>query len=144
MRWTEDDGAVAVDAIETARRRAACAANGCEECEPVPDDDPQRFHRDEGKPRWTLVPVRAMRSVLDVFDFGARKYGARTYLDVPDAIPRYAESLFRHVEHVKEALQDEGAAGILARDAESGLPHLAHAVTDGVILLDLAIAERLA
>src|SRR5690606_3210023 len=104
------------------RRRGGRGVEGS-----MSDDDGQRFHRDIGKPRWSLVPVRALRSVLAVMEFGAAKYGARTYLTVPDAIPRYAESLFRHVEAVKEAMQEHGAAGVMALDDESGLPHLAHA-----------------
>lgn len=104
-------------------------------------DDGQRYHHDAGKPRWSLVPVRAMRAVLNVFEFGARKYAARSYLQVPNARARYLESLARHVADVVEAVQERGPDALLTLDDESGMPHLAHAVCDGLILLDLASHE---
>lgn len=106
------------------------------------NDPDQRYHRDAGKPRWSLVPVRAMRAVLDVFEFGARKYAARSYLDVPNARERYVESLARHVADVVQAVQERGPDALLAPDDESGMPHLAHAGCDVLILLDLALQER--
>lgn len=105
-------------------------------------DDPYRYHDDAAKPRWTLVPVRAMRSVLAVLEYGARKYAARSYLRVPDARARYLESLLRHTAAVQEAVQEGGVDALLAPDAESGLPHLAHLATDAIILLDLAATAR--
>ena len=100
--------------------------------------DNQRYHRDGGKLRWSLVPVRAMRLVLTVFEFGARKYGARTYLQVPNARERYLESLYRHIEDVKEGVQSGGVSQLLCLDEESSMPHLAHAACDILILLDLS------
>jgi hypothetical protein len=107
--------------------------------ESVPD---QSFHRDAGKPRWSLVPVRAMRSVLAVLEFGARKYAARSYLRVPHARERYTESLMRHAMAVLEAVQERGADGVTVADEETGEPHLAHLACDALILLDLAAQER--
>lgn len=102
----------------------------------------QTFHKDAGKPRWSLIPVRALRTVLAVLEFGARvKYAPRSYLTVPQARERYTESLMRHAMDVLEAVQERGAEGAMVPDAETGLPHVAHLVCDGLILLDLAAEE---
>lgn len=101
----------------------------------------QTFHKDAGKPRWSLIPVRALRTVLAVLEFGSRKYAARSYLTVPQARERYTESLMRHAMDVLEAVQERGAEGVMVADAETGLPHVAHLVCDGLILLDLAAEE---
>lgn len=73
---------------------------------------------DSGKRRWSLVPWSPMGLVVDVLEFGARKYAVNNWQKVPDAKQRYVDAAARH---------------IIARltgellDTESGLPHLAHA-----------------
>lgn len=73
---------------------------------------------DAHKPRHSLLPVGSVASIIDVLEFGARKYGADNWQSVPDARTRYYDAAMRHL----------GAWwGGERLDAESGLPHLAHA-----------------
>lgn len=73
---------------------------------------------DQGKRRWTLLPLEALESVVDVLEFGARKYAPGQWQRVPNARARYIDAAFRHL--VAAAKGDD-------EDPESGLPHLAHA-----------------
>lgn len=41
------------------------------------------------KPRWDLLPMNAMFSVVDVLTHGAKKYGAENWRGVKDARRRY-------------------------------------------------------
>ncbi len=85
---------------------------------------------DNGKRRWTLVPWRAMGLVADVLGHGALKYSADNWKKVlPDhcGADRYLDATFRHL--VAYARGEEA-------DPDSGLPHLAHAVTNLLFLLE--------
>ena len=81
---------------------------------------------DAGKPRMSLMPMRALWLIVDVLEYGARKYRAHGWRDVPNARERYYDATHRHLarwwsgEHV---------------DKESGLPHLAHAACSVIFLL---------
>jgi hypothetical protein len=101
-----------------------------------------RYHADAGKPRWTLLPSGSLRQVLAVFEYGARKYEARSWRQVPDGRERYTESLLRHAMDLHAAVEDGGPEALLSADHESGLPILAHLIADGLILLDLARVQR--
>jgi hypothetical protein len=73
---------------------------------------------DAGKPRWSLLPAGAIRSVVDVLEHGARTYSVDNWQTVPDARRRYYDAAMRHIESWWSGEK---------WDAESGLPHLAHA-----------------
>ena len=75
---------------------------------------------DCGKARWDLVPWREMEEVVHVLGFGADKYGADNWKHVPGARERYFAAAMRHLVAWKQGEE---------LDAESGLPHLAHATT---------------
>lgn len=83
---------------------------------------------DAGKAPWHLVPWGAVGEVVAVLDFGARKYGPNTWQDVSRARARYFAATQRHL------LAWWGGED---RDAESGLPHLAHAACSVLFLLAL-------
>jgi len=74
---------------------------------------------DEGKPDWTLLPWRALRSVVSVLDFGALKYAPDAWKKVPDAKHRYLAAAFRHLTAYAEGQ---------THDEESGLHHLSHCI----------------
>jgi len=78
----------------------------------------QGIKHDAGKRRFSLLPWGPVSSVVDVLEFGARKYAVDNWQRVPDAESRYANATMRHVV---ARLQGE------RNDPESGLPHLAHA-----------------
>ena len=75
--------------------------------------------QDQGKERWSLIPAGTIKQVLSVLEFGAVRYEVDNWMHVPDARRRYYDAMMRHVE-----------AWWLGevKDADSGLPHLAHAV----------------
>jgi len=74
---------------------------------------------DSAKRRYSLLPKGAVNSVVDVLEFGSKKYADNNWQKVPDAKTRYYDAAMRHL--------DAWLNGDL-KDAETGLPHLAHAI----------------
>ena len=107
------------------------------------DGDP-RFARkaDAGKADWTLIPQAALRMMLAAFAYGALKYAARSWREVPDARERYLRSMLRHAQAIAEAVERDGIGALLEADEESALPHLAHLAACCLILIDLALRAR--
>lgn len=81
---------------------------------------------DAGKPRWSLLPWRALAQVVDVLEYGAQKYAVGNWKAVPDAEARYFDAAMRHL--IARAQGER-------LDPESGLPHLAHACANMLFLL---------
>ena len=81
---------------------------------------------DDGKRRWSLLPWGALSIVVDVLESGSKKYGDWNWQTVEPFEKRYGDALLRHVvAHVSgETL-----------DADTGLPHLAHACCCCLFLL---------
>lgn len=73
---------------------------------------------DQAKPRFSLIPHTALWQVVEVLEFGAGKYGADNWRNVPNARERYFNACHRHLSL--------WWAGEMVDD-ESGLSHLAHA-----------------
>lgn len=94
---------------------------------------PTGVKRDGGKPRWSLLPWRGLAAVVDVLEFGARKYAPGNWRKVPDARQRYTDALLRHVV---------AYAGGETHDPESSLHHLAHAGCCVLFLLEFEAADR--
>lgn len=84
---------------------------------------------DAGKPRWDLLPYDAMGDVAAVMTHGADKYGASNWTKGL-AWGRLLAATMRHLS--AWALGTD-------RDADSGLPHLAHA---GACILMLGALVR--
>jgi len=74
---------------------------------------------DSQKVRYTLMPEGVIQGVLEVLEFGAKKYDVDNWQKVPDGEVRYMNAAWRHF--------DAHARGELT-DPESGLPHLDHAI----------------
>lgn len=82
---------------------------------------------DSFKSRLDLLPVDALELVGFVLRHGAKKYRANGWVDCKDPT-RYVRPILSHTfQHLKGNYTDK----------ESGLLHLAHAVTSGLIALDL-------
>ncbi len=73
---------------------------------------------DQGKPDFTLVPAAALEDIVRALTYGANKYGADNWRRVKGGRARYFAALMRH---------GWAYARGESHDAESGLPHLAHA-----------------
>lgn len=89
---------------------------------------------DSGKPRPDLLPPNATLEVSRVLAFGAAKYGASNWnqAELEDGRARYVAAAMRHVLAYQCGEQI---------DDESGLNHLAHAVTSLLFVLERDIVE---
>lgn len=74
---------------------------------------------DVGKRRYSLLPREAHNAVVDVLEFGAKKYAPGNWRNVPELHDRYYDAALRHIDAYR------GGETI---DPESELPHLAHAL----------------
>jgi len=88
---------------------------------------------DAEKARYDLLPWRAVHEVVRVLTFGAGKYGPNNWRKVKHARDRYFAAVHRHLQAWEVGERD---------DAESGLHHLAHAVTNILFLLTLELLPR--
>lgn len=75
--------------------------------------------KDTGKPRFSLLPLVELSEVVDVLEFGAKKYSPDNWKLVPLSEDRYFDAAIRHILAFRlgEKL-----------DNESGKSHLAHAL----------------
>lgn len=80
---------------------------------------------DGGKSRLDLLDPYFIEDLGKVLAFGAEKYDANSWQNVPNAIGRYRAALLRHcMALLKEELVDE----------ESGLQHTAHIAANAMFL----------
>lgn len=90
---------------------------------------------DGGKPRWFMLMMycaKALAGIMQVLEFGAKKYSPGSWQAVPDGELRYKDALYRHLHEVEK--------GDLY-DAESGLLHYDHIATNAMFLSQLKHAE---
>jgi len=73
---------------------------------------------DQKKPRFSLLPLDTLQSVIRVMELGAAKYGADNWHKCTEP-KRYYDAAMRHIL---------AFAGGEAMDDESGESHLAHAI----------------
>lgn len=85
---------------------------------------------DTGKPRFDLMPWCAVALVIDVLTLGTAKYSPRGWMTAPNAYRLYYAAALRHLWARAKGEK---------LDAESGLPHLAHAACNLLILCELEL-----
>lgn len=89
---------------------------------------------DVGKVMWHLFPPNSMEHVAKVFTFGAQKYGEYNYAAGGGLVhSRLYSAAQRH-------LQQHWAGCTI--DEESGLPHLAHAVANLLMIMGSGVDDR--
>jgi hypothetical protein len=91
---------------------------------------------DKGKIRAGLVLqdfANALKEVSKVSTFGAQKYAAHSWLNVPDAKERYLDAGARHYL--------EFLAG-REKDGETGFLHLAHFAWNVLAVLELELRDE--
>lgn len=88
---------------------------------------------DGSKTRYDLVPPSSVRALADVLTYGARKYKPDNWRKV-DEPAKYIAAAMRHFEAYRQGEEF---------DVESGLPHLAHAMTNIAFLLELEYVPEL-
>jgi len=94
------------------------------------------FKFDQGKDEWHLLlsgkgMIRALRGVVGILMFGAKKYAAHSWREVEDNERRYLDGLFRHYSAIMEE-------GLQAVDEESGKLHIDHLNCNGLFLGEIA------
>lgn len=95
-------------------------------------ETPSKVKDDKGKLRLDLLPWDALEEVGKILTYGIKKYPHPEenwkVNSTKEDIPRYEAALLRHMsKHMQGELLDE----------ESGLPHIAHAVTNGLFIISL-------
>lgn len=95
---------------------------------------------DAGKDQWGLLlsgrgMIRALRGVVNILMFGAKKYAAHSWREVEDNERRYLDGLMRHYAAIMEE-------GLQAVDAESGMLHIDHLNCNGLFLGEIARIDR--
>lgn len=106
----------------------------------------QKFKADAGKAMPDLLeggfPV-ALRLVQATLEYGAKKYEAHSWREVPDALARYNRAGRRHrQERDLDASPKDGFFAVLESfDAESGLPHIAHEIFNLLCMIELEYQE---
>ncbi len=86
---------------------------------------------DQGKPRWDLIPVYPLEQVARVLTFGAKKYDAENW--------RKGLQFKRTIGSIKRHLADFEVRKDI--DDDSGLHHLAHLITDAMMLLEHTVTH---
>lgn len=86
---------------------------------------------DDGKMRFSLLlegMPRGLARVVEILEYGAKKYAPHNWKKVENGLERYKEALERHVV---------SREGILGVDPESGLRHVAHVACNALFLLEI-------
>ena len=106
----------------------------------------QMFKADAGKAMPDLLEMgfpRALRLVQATLEYGAQKYVAHSWRNVPDAMRRYNSAGRRHrQDRDMVADPEQGFYAVLeACDAESGIPHIAHEIFNLLCMIELDLQE---
>lgn len=93
------------------------------------NSDPNQvgIKHDQNKPKFSLIPQRALEFVARVVTFGAKKYGPRNWVKTENLSERYTDAAMRHINAYLQGAPN---------DLETGLPHLAHAVTSLMFVIE--------
>ena len=88
---------------------------------------------DEGKPQFSLIKPDALMEMVAVLTYGAKKYSPDNWKMLENARQRYFDAANRHL------WQWYGGE---ERDPESGLHHLAHAMSSLMFLIQMDMDEE--
>lgn len=88
---------------------------------------------DGGKLRWDLLPLDVVEKLVEIYEFGANKYGENNWRTIENGYKRCRAALFRHL-----TAYDKGEHV----DQESGKSHLAHAAWNALSMVYFAEREK--
>lgn len=88
---------------------------------------------DGGKLRWDLLPLDVVEKLVEIYEFGASKYGENNWRTIENGYKRCRAAMFRHL-----TAYDKGEH----TDPESGKSHLAHAAWNALSMVYFAERER--
>lgn len=88
---------------------------------------------DLGKARWDLLPLEAVAKIVEIYTYGAAKYGPNNWQKLDDFENRYYAAMMRHLEaHRRGEMYDK----------ESGFLHLAHVGWGAIALIWKALKNE--
>ena len=85
----------------------------------------QGYKDDSSKIRYSLLPVGTVNQVVQVLEFGSKKYADNNWQKVPNARTRYYDAAMRHIDAWWNGELIDSDKG---DQKGSHLPHLAHAI----------------
>lgn len=88
-------------------------------------EEPPSDKHDAGKPRWSLLPTDVLWGIVDVLEYGAKKYEVGGWMNTDQPITRYKDAMARHWKAIEEGEE---------LDLESGLPHVYHFACNALFL----------
>lgn len=88
---------------------------------------------DQGKLPYDIVPWDAVEKIIEIMQYGAKKYGKNNWQNLPDFNDRYFAALERHIIAWRKGEK---------LDSESGLSHLAHAGCNALFLIWKSLQEE--
>ena len=95
----------------------------------------EKAKNDEGKPKFSLVPPRALRAVAEALTYGEQKYPGNDFRKVENGYARYNDASRRHQNAYDcDELVDE----------ESGILHLAHEIVNKLFMLEILLLTLVA
>ena len=134
-RWIDKDLVTGVEQrrIDVTKQTGASAVVGLQYNPCIGVQSAAGVKYDNGKPQWSLLPFRALKEVVEVLTYGAKKYAPDNWKKVPDARRRYIDAGFRHFTAY--------ATGE-THDPETGKHHLAHAICCLLYLVAFDLGEH--
>lgn len=108
------------------------------------DTESQKFKADASKAMPDLFELgfaNAIRLAQATKEYGAQKYEAHSWRNVPNGLERYTRACARHRQERQRDWRQMGLAGSIVNsaDTESGLPHIAHEIFNLMAMLELAL-----
>ena len=89
---------------------------------------------DKEKLKWHLLPLSLIKPVVEIFNYGYRKYNQEgSWSKLEDGYKRYYNAFFRHLE-----AHESGQF----RDPESGYPHIQHCAWNALAMMYFALKEK--
>ena len=89
---------------------------------------------DKEKLMWHLLPLSLIKPVVEIFQYGLKKYGKEgSWALLDNGYIRYRDAFFRHLE-AHESGQEI--------DEESNHPHIAHCAWNALAMMWFALKEK--
>lgn len=100
----------------------------------VSNMDRESNHKDDKeKLQWHLLPLSLIEKLVEVYDFGARKYAPNTWQNLKNGKDRFLSAHFRHLCAWQKGEKN---------DKESGLNHLQHCAWNLLAVLYYELKEE--
>jgi len=96
-------------------------------------DTPIGVKYDDNKPKFSLIKQDALMEMVAVLTYGAKKYSPDNWMHLDNARQRYFDAANRHLWQW---------FGGEERDEESGLHHLAHAMSSLMFIIQMDINKE--